>query len=64
MMKLIFVGDYISYTSLNRNKSIFSVKLLLLRHTRLPSALTLPGKVQRGRGNEGEIRRAAARLQA
>ena len=60
-----FVGiNYISHASLNRNKYFFSVKLLLLRHTRLPSALTLMGESWRGRRFERGRRPATKRLQA
>ena len=63
-LNLIVVGDYISYASLNRNKEVFSIKLPLIRCTRLPYAPTLTGEVQRGRRFEGGIWPVADRLQA
>ena len=63
MMNLIFIGDYISYASLNGNK-MFYVKLPLLCRTCLPSALILPVEVHRGRGFEGGIWPSAAMFQA
>ena len=56
--------NYLCYAGHNRNKGYFSVKLTLLRHTRLLSTLALMVQIQRGRGFEGGSRPVAARVQA